>query len=204
MTYRCFKASRDAAKLKVEGARVRYAHSHWCHHALLITAARTGLRASELFGLRWEDCDLQAATVKVHRRYRNGSFDVPKSRTSTRTVPLTGDAVTTLRQWRVRSPFKAADKLVFCTSKGEPMSGSNVARRGVGPAATRAKLVGIGMHALRHTFGSQLLAAGEDLATVSKVLGHASVAITAAVYMHAVAKPAGQTTAKLEAYLAGK
>jgi integrase len=198
------EASAYAAKLKVEAARVRYRHSHWCYHALLVTAARTGLRASELYGLRWEDVDLTSASIRVRRRYRNGDFDVPKSDTSTRSVPLTADAVATLRGWRMRSPFKASGALVFCTVKGKPLGNSNVARRAVAPAAKRAKIVGAGMHALRHTFGSQLLAAGEDLATVSKLMGHASVAITASVYTHAVAKPGAETTSKLEAYLAAK
>jgi integrase len=47
-----------------------------------------------------------------------------------------------------------------------------------------------------------LLAAGEDLATVSKLMGHASVSITANVYLHAIQKPLGDSASKLERYLA--
>lgn len=198
------KAATDyASKLKVEAARVRYQHSAHCYHAVLVTAARSGLRASELFGLRWEDVDFAGGTVSVKRRFRNGTFDVAKSRTSTRTVPVTADAVAVLRAWRIRSPHKAAGALVFCTVRGAPLSPSNVSRRGVQPAAKAAGLTGVGLHLLRHTWGSHLLAAGEDLASVSKYLGHASIAITAAVYMHAVAKAPEVTARKLEQYLAG-
>jgi hypothetical protein len=47
------------------------------------------------------------------------------------------------------------------------------------------------------------LAAGEDLATVSNLMGHASVSITANVYLHAFKKPLGESATKLERYLAG-
>ena len=47
------------------------------------------------------------------------------------------------------------------------------------------------------------MAAGEDLATVSKLMGHASVSITANVYLHAIKKPLGESATKLERYLAG-
>jgi integrase len=82
------------------------------------------------------------------------------------------------------------------------LNASNAGRRGVQPAAQRAGLSGLGLHVLRHTFGSQLLAAGEDLATVSKLMGHASVSITANVYLHAIQKPLGDSASKLERYLA--
>ena len=79
-----------------------------------------------------------------------------------------------------------------------------MSRRGVQPAAKRANLTGVGLHVLRHTYRSQLLAAGEDLATVSIFMGHASVSVTATVYLHAIQKPLGDSASKLERYLAGK
>ena len=50
--------------------------------------------------------------------------------------------------------------------------------------ARKAGLKGIGLHSLRHSHGSQLLAAGVPLPTVSKRLRHSSVAVTASVYSH--------------------
>ena len=197
------RAALRASSLEVESARLRYAHSQHCYNALIVTAARTGLRASELLGLRWEDLDLERGELAVRRRFRNATFDVPKSRTSAREVPITLDAVAILRNWRIRSPYKSPASLVFCTARGKPLSPSNVSRRGLQPATKRAGLIGVGLHTLRHSYGSQLLAAGEDLATISKLLGHASIAVTASVYMHALEKPLGDSALKLERYLAG-
>jgi integrase len=160
------------------------------------------LRVSELLALRWGDIDTERGELAVRRRYRNGSFDVPTSRTSSRRVPITSDALTILRTWRMRSPHKSPESLVFCSVRGRPLNASNAERRGVQPAAKRTGLSGLGLHVLRHTFGSQLLAAGEDLATVSKLMGHASVSITANVYLHAIQKPLGDSASKLERYLA--
>jgi integrase len=197
-------AAQRPSTLKIKAARVRYAHSQNCYHALFVTAARTGLRASELLALRWEDVNTEFGELSVRRRYRNASFDAPKSRTSARRVPITSDALAILRTWRMRSPHKSPQSLVFCSARGRPLSASNVGRRGVHPAAKLASLTGVGLHVLRHTFGSQLLAAGEDLATVSKLMGHASVSVTANVYLHAIQKPLGESASKLELYLAGK
>jgi integrase len=90
-------AAKRASTLETEAARVRYAHSQNCYHALILTAARTGLRVSELLALRWEDVETECGELSVRRRYRNGTFDVPKSRTSARRVPITSDALAILR-----------------------------------------------------------------------------------------------------------
>jgi len=67
----------------------------------------------------------------------------------------------------------------------------------------RAKLRRIRVHDLRHGAASYLIAAGVDIATVSRQLGHANVAITLSTYTHWVQSRAGTDhTSKLEAYLA--
>lgn len=60
--------------------------------ALYVTAAMTGLRQSELIALRWRDVDWVAARVRVRQNYVLGEFGTPKSRRSTRSVPM-ADAV---------------------------------------------------------------------------------------------------------------
>ena len=56
--------------------------------ALYLTAAMTGLREGELVALRWRDVDWQAGRVRVRQNYVLGEFGTPKSRRSTRSVPL--------------------------------------------------------------------------------------------------------------------
>jgi integrase len=74
---------------------------------LLMTAAMTGLRASELRGLRWRDVDLDAAKPVLHVRQRADAFGkigMPKSRRSTRKLPLAGNLVKALREWWLECP----------------------------------------------------------------------------------------------------
>ena len=179
----------------------RFIHPHWCYHTLLVLAAETGLRRSELFGLWWEDIDTTARTVRVRRACIDGTFGKPKSEKSRRTLELTTLAVSTLQAWRVRTPFKGARQLAFCTDRGGSLSGNKVSAH-VNASATRAKLEDVGLHTLRHTYGSHLIAAGEDLATVSAALGHASITITASVYLHELEKAPGAVAGKLEAFRA--
>jgi integrase len=56
--------------------------------AMFLTAAMTGLRKGELIALRWRDVDWTAGKIRVRRNYVRGEFGTPKSRSSTRSVPM--------------------------------------------------------------------------------------------------------------------
>jgi integrase len=72
--------------------------------------------------------------------------------------------------------------------KGKPMHASALLNHGFRPALSRAGIRKVRFHDLRHSFASNLLAAGVDVVTVSKALGHAKVHITLTTYAHAVPK----------------
>jgi integrase len=90
--------------------------------------------------------------------------------------------VNELREWRIACP-KGHHDLVFPNLVGNPISAANLLQRGFYPALRRAGLRQI-FHDLRHTFASLLIAAGEDIVRVSRLLGHASPTITLKVYSH--------------------
>src|SRR5262249_49348255 len=87
--------------------------------ALLLTAALTGLRASELRGLRWSDVDLKACELHVRQRAsRCGETGTPKSEGSRRTVPIGPEILLpALKAWKLACPLGEAD-LVFPTAEG--------------------------------------------------------------------------------------
>ena len=64
------------------------------------------------------------------------------------------------------------------------MSNTNLLQRGFYPALRRAGLCKIRFHDLRHTFASLLIANGEDIVRVSRLLGHSSPTVTLNVYSH--------------------
>jgi integrase len=73
---------------------------------------------------------------------------------------------------------------VFRTTEGTPIDPDNWYKREFPSIRKRAKLRDIGLHALRHTYASLLINAGESLKYFSRQLGHASIQITADLYGH--------------------
>jgi site-specific recombinase XerD len=142
-------------------------------HALLLVAVETGLRVSELVGLRCQDLHLAAG---AHIRcYGKGRKE--------RVTPLTAPAVTTLRAWLKERKGGPTDP-VFVTNRGGPLSRDAVEHLVAKYAAVAAQscpsLQGkkIGPHALRHSCAVQLLRAGIDQAVIALWLGHESVRTT--------------------------
>jgi integrase len=161
----------------------------------LTVAAFTGLRASELRGLRWRDIDLAAGIIHVRQRADEwGSIGPPKTRTSERSVPIGPFVVNTLRTWKLAGPNEA---LAFPGKDGEPLTHSVVLNSGYWPAQRTAGLVNNegepkypGIHALRHFFASLCINRRRDgglelpIKTVQQRLGHSTIVMTADTYGH--------------------
>jgi len=146
---------------------------------LFLTAAMTGLRAGELVALRWRDVDWIAARVRVRQNYVLGEFGTPKSRRSTRSVPLADAVGAALDHHFKASAWQADDDLVFAHPiTGEPLSKHQNLRR------FRAALRAAGLddshvfHDLRHTFGTQMAAVGTPIRTLQEWMGHRDLMTT--------------------------
>ncbi len=111
------------------------------HRPLLLTAIFTGLRASELRGLRWDDVDLKRGEIHVRQRAdRYGTIGRPKSEAGERTVPLPPLLVTVLREHRLASPPNALG-LVFTNRKGNVDHRNSIVYLGLHPAQVAAGVV---------------------------------------------------------------
>jgi integrase len=163
--------------------------------ALLLTAALTGLRASELRGLRWSDVDLKAGELHVRQRAdRYNEIGPPKSKSSARTVPLAPDLLHALKQWKLACPNGDAG-LVFPTSSGRIEHHQSMLR-GLAPVMQRAGVVDkdgkpkYALHAFRHFFASWCInpkeRGGRELPPkmVQHLLGHSSIVMTLDIYGH--------------------
>jgi integrase len=169
-------------------------YPHW--RPLLLTAILTGLRASELRGLRWADLDLRRGELHVHQRAdRYGKIGSPKSDAGERTIPLAPMLINVLREWKLACPKGDLD-LVFPNEQGGVQDYFNIMRRGVRPILIDAGIVTkdgkakYGLHSLRHFYTSWCINRRADgglelpLKVVSARLGHASITITADRYGH--------------------
>jgi integrase len=92
---------------------------------------------------------------------------------------------------------------VFPNLAGSPISNANLLQRAFYPALRRAGLRKIRFHDLRHTFASLLIANGEDIVRVSRLLGHANPTITLKVYSHMLPKEHYGTTQRLLEMVSG-
>ena len=147
--------------------------------ALLLVAVQTGLRISELIGLRGSDVHLGVgAHVVCHGKGRKD-----------RITPLTIPTVTILRAWLAERDAGPTDSL-FPTRTGKPLSRDAIERRIAVHVATAAATCptlakkSVTAHVLRHTAAMRLLEAGIDPTVIALWLGHEHVDTTA-IYLHA-------------------
>jgi integrase len=139
---------------------------------LYLTAAMTGLRQGELVALRWRDVDWRAGVVRVRRSYTSGEFTVPKSHRSSRAVPMADRLGRELERHFQRSRFQGDEDLVFANPlSGGPYDASKIRKR-FKDAIARSGLRQLRFHDLRHTFGTQMAAAGAPLRAVQDWMGH--------------------------------
>jgi integrase len=164
--------------------------------ALLMTAALTGMRASELRGLRWSDVDLAKRQIHVRQRAdRYRKIGAPKSVAGVRTIPIGDMVVNTLREWKLQCP-KGTENLVFPTNVGTVEHYPNVVQKYFTPAllaagvVTKGKPKYGGLHAFRHFYASWCINRKKDGGlelppkSVQARLGHTSIVMTLDVYGH--------------------
>ena len=182
--------------------------SRW--EALIALALGTGMRQSELLGLRWEDLDLDAGVVHVRRQLtRDGAYSEPKSARGKRRLSLPQSVVEVLREHRRQQladrllvgPDWEDHGLVFCCWHGRPLNHRNVVRA-FRSLLQKANLPHVPFHALRHTHATLLLSAGVHPKVVQERLGHSSIAMTLDIYSHAVPSLDREAAASLNTLLA--
>ncbi len=139
--------------------------------AMLELFYSSGLRLSELCGLRWQDLDLDGGELRVLGKGRK-----------TRIVPVGRHAVTALRALGATEGM-GPGTAVFRGRGGAPISPRTVQARMKTLALKQGSARRIHPHLLRHTFASHMLESSGDLRAVQELLGHADIATTQ-IYTH--------------------
>ena len=163
---------------------------------LFVAATFTGMRASELRGVRWEDVDLKHA--ELHVRQRADRYNVigrPKSEAGERTIPLWTGGHQYLEGVEAACP-KGSANLVFPNAKGRVQDHKIIARamekvvRAAGLITATNKPKYPGLHSLRHFYASWCMNRRADgglelpVKVVQERLGHASIVMTMDRYGH--------------------
>jgi integrase len=155
--------------------------------------ASTGMRRSELLGLRWDDVDLKKSRLSVNRGLVAVAYEVRESRGKTRNSrraidldPTTIEVLSAWRDWQ-RAEQEAvgieSGDWVFTNIDGQPVHPHSISQT-FERIARRAGVPRIRLHDVRHTHGTLLIKAGIPVKVVSERLGHGNPAFTIDTYQH--------------------
>ena len=176
--------------------------------AFLIMLA-TGIRIGEVLALTWADVDFDNAEINVSKtlsRTFKHDKDVitkevlgpPKTKSSTRKIPLFNGAIELLKFKKYRDKPKTENCQLFTSPKNEhptPIT-YNAKLKLILRAAGIDKI--ISSHCLRHTFATKGLESGMELIVMQKILGHGSLKMTADLYTHVLPEKKHDSMSKLE------
>lgn len=156
------------------------------NRAMVIVQAGLGLRIGELLSLRVQDVDFMRRSVRIEWQLAPGSKvrSAPKTRRSTRTVPLPRVVAETLSV-HIGEFAPSDDGTLFTTRFGAPYRHDYYGTRIFSAAVAKAGLPPkITSHDLRHHYASVLLAQGESVVAVAERLGHHNAALVLSTYGH--------------------
>jgi len=170
-------------KLLVDGLELR-------ERTLVLLAASTGLRQSELFGLKWGDINFEEKTIYVTRSIVYGVVGPCKTEASQKPVPVHPLIVENLLKWRGQQPYRKSENWVFASRRyrgRKPYWGQAILRKFIRP---RALELGIqkhfGWHTFRHTYSTLLRSVGTEFKVMQELLRHSSLRSTLDVYTQAI------------------
>ena len=163
---------------------------------LLGFAAATGVRAGELYALRWKHINFARRELRIQTRVDPyGQEDVPKTVAGIRTIPIADSLCLSLKEWRLHTRFSGQDDLVFPNSEGRYLNHDDLVKRKFYPLFEKlAKKWNeerrnempepFNWHALRHFAISCWIDAGLPPKTVQTFAGHSSLQFTMDRYGH--------------------
>ncbi len=156
---------------------------------------QTGIRISELTGLKWSDIDFDKKVMNIERilsynqATRTFEYGPPKSKAGIRCVPLTDEAIKILKKKKEQNkklkviPLEWSD-LIFLSKNGTPVH-TTTYDRSLKIICEKAKIRCISVHILRHTFATRCIEGGMLPKILQKILGHSNIAMTMNLYVHA-------------------
>jgi integrase len=155
-----------------------------------LTAALTGLRRGELFGLQWRDVDFERGVLHIRRSLVDQIAGNVKTEGSKRPLPLHSELAGYLEAWRQLTPYRQESDWVFASpaSRGlQPFWANTLLVKHIQPAAADAGITKrIGWHTFRRTFATLLQSSGATVKTTQELMRHSTPVMTLGTYAQAV------------------
>lgn len=173
----------------------------------IILMLNTGVRVGEALAWRWSDYDEAGGILhtkgtlarvrdrtEAERRWKQ-QFQTTKTKNGKRSIPVNSAAKTALRELK-KTRYFGEDSPILAQADGCFNTIDNFTRT-FEAILKRANIRHCGIHTLRHTFATQLIAKNTDVKIVSSLLGHSSVEITYNIYVHALEETTKKAVATL-------
>lgn len=159
-----------------------------------LLALTTGMRQSEILGLRWKDINWEEGALNVRQTLSHDGKKLikeTKTKSSSRTISLTEKAINELKLHKkkmLKEKFSMGEDytdmdLVVCTKHGTPVNPRNLLREFY-RLMKKAKVSKIRFHDLRHTVATLMLSQGINPKIVKEILGHSDIRVTLDTYSH--------------------
>lgn len=156
------------------------------YRTMVIVAACTGLRVSEILALRWLRFSFENLTLMVKHAVVNGRVKRVKTEYSEDELPLDPDFAALLLGWREHCEPSSADWVFPSHINGRCYHASTIQQDYIRPAAEKLGLLHVGWHTFRHTYRSWLDATGAPVGVQQKLMRHADIATTMNAYGNAL------------------
>lgn len=140
----------------------------------------TGMRTSEIDGLKWECINFDRREISIRGALVNGEMGPTKTLGSQRDIAISQLVYDALQEQKTRTFGKS--EFVFCNSQGNPMEYRNVNRRVWKPTLALLGLKHRRAYQTRHTAATLWLAAGENPEWIARQMGHSSTEMLFRVY----------------------
>jgi len=155
-------------------------HPYLC---MVLLAGCTGLRISEVMGLRWAGINFETLAMEIREGYARSQVTKLKSECSQDELPLDPDVATILLEWKRLCPETIGDWVFPSPRTNNPYDSGSLRKKILKTAALRAKIPGqIGWHTLRHSYRAWLDETGAPLGVQQKLMRHANISTTMNVY----------------------
>ena len=172
------------------GAFLQEAKDSGCYEFYLLELT-TGLRLGEILALTWDDFNEKEKTITVNKQVQRIGKDLiistPKTESSNRTVILCDECVLNLAALKSRQR-RIDTRLIFPSPVTNGVRDPASVTRKLHRMQDRARVPRIRFHDLRHTFATLSIEQGQDIKTISHMLGHTDAGFTMNTYMHVTDK----------------
>ncbi len=156
------------------------------YRTMVLVAACTGLRVSEILALKWADFDFEQLSVRVTRAVVRGIVDTVKTEYSEDDLPLDAAFAAELLEWQNMCPASTGGWVFPSPRTGRPYEPGTIQQKIIRKAGQGISLEGVGWHTFRHTYRSLLDAAGAPVGVQQKLMRHAEISTTMNVYGNAL------------------